>query len=132
MELFETKSNVMVLCSLIKSIVVSYSLTHRPGFEVFNSLTHTPGFVVSNSLTHTPGFVVSSNSLSPSCSVCPSQQSIDAALRCSGLGALGGGVMGVGGSGDGENGRLLAPDFPKAMQSCMSHPAGLSLGAAGM
>ncbi|XP_031424576.1 glutamate receptor 1-like [Clupea harengus] len=59
------------------------------------------------------------------------KQSIDAALRCSGLGVLGG-VSGVGGSGDGENGRLLAPDFPKAMQSCMSHPAGLSLGAAGM
>ncbi|KAG5270264.1 hypothetical protein AALO_G00190660 [Alosa alosa] len=43
-----------------------------------------------------------------------------------------GGVAGMGGMGDGENGRLLAPDFPKAVQSCMSHPAGLSLGAAGM
>ncbi|XP_063050005.1 glutamate receptor 1a [Engraulis encrasicolus] len=69
------------------------------------------------------------------------KHSIDAALRCSGLGGLGG-ASGMGGGPDaengrllaagGENGRLLAQDFPKAVQSCMSHSAGISLGAAGM
>uniref|UniRef100_A0AAY4BQD9 Glutamate receptor n=1 Tax=Denticeps clupeoides TaxID=299321 RepID=A0AAY4BQD9_9TELE len=48
------------------------------------------------------------------------KHSIEAAVRCSALTA------------GGENGRILAHDFPKAMQSCITHPAGLSLGASGI
>uniref|UniRef100_A0A8C5CRB9 Glutamate receptor, ionotropic, AMPA 1a n=1 Tax=Gadus morhua TaxID=8049 RepID=A0A8C5CRB9_GADMO len=55
------------------------------------------------------------------------KQSINDAMHCSTLTRMRGG-------GVGENGRLLAHDFPKTVQTlpCMSHTASLGLGASGM
>lgn len=57
-----------------------------------------------------------------------SQQSINDAMRCTTLTRMSGNSSG------GENGRIIAHDFPKAVQTlpCMSHTAAMSLGASGM
>ncbi|XP_049593664.1 glutamate receptor 1a isoform X2 [Syngnathus scovelli] len=56
------------------------------------------------------------------------KQSINDAMRCSTLTRMSGNGSG------GENGRLLTHDFPKTIQTlpCMSHTAGIGLGASGM
>ncbi|XP_030622551.1 glutamate receptor 1a isoform X2 [Chanos chanos] len=56
------------------------------------------------------------------------QQSINDAMRCSTLTRMSGNGSG------GENGRIVTHDFPKAVQTlpCMSHAAGMGLGASGM
>uniref|UniRef100_A0A8B9HAY8 Glutamate receptor n=1 Tax=Astyanax mexicanus TaxID=7994 RepID=A0A8B9HAY8_ASTMX len=58
----------------------------------------------------------------------PSQQSINDAMRCSTLTRMSGNGSG------GENGRIVAHDFPKSVQTlpCMSHTAAIGLGASGM
>uniref|UniRef100_A0AAR2KYU9 Glutamate receptor n=1 Tax=Pygocentrus nattereri TaxID=42514 RepID=A0AAR2KYU9_PYGNA len=58
----------------------------------------------------------------------PPQQSINDAMRCSTLTRMSGNGSG------GENGRIIAHDFPKAVQTlpCMSHTAAMGLGASGM
>ncbi|KAF0039568.1 hypothetical protein F2P81_007803 [Scophthalmus maximus] len=55
-------------------------------------------------------------------------QSINDAMRCSTLTRMSGNGSG------GENGRILAHDFPKTVQTlpCMSHTASMGLGASGM
>lgn len=57
-----------------------------------------------------------------------SQQSINDAMRCTTLTRMSGNSSG------GENGRIMAHDFPKAVQTlpCMSHTAAMGLGASGM
>lgn len=61
---------------------------------------------------------------SPSCP----QQSINDAMRSSTVARMSGNGSG------GENGRIVTHDFPKAMQTlpCMSHAAGMGLGASGI
>ncbi|AWP12374.1 Glutamate receptor 1 [Scophthalmus maximus] len=56
------------------------------------------------------------------------KQSINDAMRCSTLTRMSGNGSG------GENGRILAHDFPKTVQTlpCMSHTASMGLGASGM
>ncbi|GAA6097712.1 glutamate receptor 1a [Tachysurus ichikawai] len=56
------------------------------------------------------------------------QQSINDAMRCTTLTRMSGNGSG------GENGRIMAHDFPKAVQTlpCMSHTAAMGLGASGM
>ncbi|KAL7885940.1 hypothetical protein AOLI_G00062350 [Acnodon oligacanthus] len=56
------------------------------------------------------------------------KQSINDAMRCSTLTRMSGNGSG------GENGRIVAHDFPKAVQTlpCMSHTAAMGLGASGM
>ncbi|KAL7863316.1 hypothetical protein SRHO_G00123000 [Serrasalmus rhombeus] len=56
------------------------------------------------------------------------KQSINDAMRCSTLTRMSGNGSG------GENGRIIAHDFPKAVQTlpCMSHTAAMGLGASGM
>uniref|UniRef100_A0A8C6TGD6 Glutamate receptor, ionotropic, AMPA 1a n=1 Tax=Neogobius melanostomus TaxID=47308 RepID=A0A8C6TGD6_9GOBI len=56
------------------------------------------------------------------------KQSINDAMRCSTLSRMSGNGNG------GENGRILAHDFPKTVQTlpCMSHTASMGLGASGM
>ncbi|MCJ8734005.1 hypothetical protein PDJAM_G00230500 [Pangasius djambal] len=56
------------------------------------------------------------------------KQSINDAMRCTTLTRMSGNGSG------GENGRIMAHDFPKAVQTlpCMSHTAAMSLGASGM
>lgn len=56
------------------------------------------------------------------------QQSINDAMRCTTLTRMSGNNSG------GENGRIIAHDFPKAVQTlpCMSHTAAMGLGASGM
>uniref|UniRef100_A0A3B1K1P1 Glutamate receptor n=1 Tax=Astyanax mexicanus TaxID=7994 RepID=A0A3B1K1P1_ASTMX len=58
----------------------------------------------------------------------PPQQSINDAMRCSTLTRMSGNGSG------GENGRIVAHDFPKSVQTlpCMSHTAAMGLGASGM
>ncbi|TNN25290.1 Glutamate receptor 1 [Liparis tanakae] len=69
--------------------------------------------------TQLPVFFLSSSSR---------QQSINDAMRCSTLTRMSGNGSG------GENGRILAHDFPKTVQTlpCMSHAASMGLGASGM
>nr|BAI44619.1 AMPA-selective glutamate receptor 1 flip type [Mus musculus] len=61
------------------------------------------------------------------------QQSINEAIRTSTL-PRNSGAGASGGSGSGENGRVVSQDFPKSMQSipCMSHSSGMPLGATGL
>ncbi|XP_060741328.1 glutamate receptor 1a [Tachysurus vachellii] len=56
------------------------------------------------------------------------KQSINDAMRCTTLTRMSGNGSG------GENGRIMAHDFPKAVQTlpCMSHTAAMGLGASGM
>ncbi|KAG9272721.1 glutamate receptor 1-like isoform X2 [Astyanax mexicanus] len=56
------------------------------------------------------------------------KQSINDAMRCSTLTRMSGNGSG------GENGRIVAHDFPKSVQTlpCMSHTAAIGLGASGM
>lgn len=56
------------------------------------------------------------------------QQSINDAMRCTTLTRMSGNGSG------GENGRIMAHDFPKPVQTlpCMSHTAAMGLGASGM
>ncbi|KAM9470297.1 glutamate receptor 1a isoform 2-T2 [Clarias gariepinus] len=56
------------------------------------------------------------------------KQSIDDAMHCTTLTRMSGNSSG------GENGRIVAHDFPKAVQTlpCMSHTAAMGLGASGM
>uniref|UniRef100_A0A3B4E9D8 Glutamate receptor n=1 Tax=Pygocentrus nattereri TaxID=42514 RepID=A0A3B4E9D8_PYGNA len=56
------------------------------------------------------------------------KQSINDAMRCSTLTRMSGNGSG------GENGRIIAHDFPKAVQTlpCMSHTAAMGLGASGI
>ncbi|XP_022540032.2 glutamate receptor 1a isoform X2 [Astyanax mexicanus] len=56
------------------------------------------------------------------------KQSINDAMRCSTLTRMSGNGSG------GENGRIVAHDFPKSVQTlpCMSHTAAMGLGASGM
>lgn len=56
------------------------------------------------------------------------QQSINDAMHCNTLTRMSGNSSG------GENGRIMAHDFPKAVQTlpCMSHTATMGLGASGM
>ncbi|XP_062856628.1 glutamate receptor 1a [Trichomycterus rosablanca] len=56
------------------------------------------------------------------------KQSINDAMRCSTLTRMSGNGSG------GENGRVIAHDFPKAVQTlpCMSHTAAIGMGASGM
>ncbi|XP_017330667.1 glutamate receptor 1a isoform X3 [Ictalurus punctatus] len=56
------------------------------------------------------------------------KQSINDAMRCTTLTRMSGNSSG------GENGRIMAHDFPKAVQTlpCMSHTAAMGLGASGM
>lgn len=57
-----------------------------------------------------------------------SQQSVNDAMHCTTLTRMSGNSSG------GENGRIIAHDFPKSVQTipCMSHTAAMGLGASGM
>ncbi|XP_060783670.1 glutamate receptor 1a isoform X2 [Neoarius graeffei] len=59
---------------------------------------------------------------------CRMKQSINDAMHCTTLTRMSGSGSG------GENGRIIAHDFPKAVQTlpCMSHTAAMGLGASGM